>query len=322
MEFVERHGGAVVFVIVFLDQLGLPIPTIPILLAFGAIAGSGRMDPFSAFALALIACLCADWIWFQLGRWKGSRILGSLCRVALEPDSCVSKTHDLFARHGVKSLLVAKFIPGFDTVAPPLAGLLGVGVVRFLIWSIAGATLWLGTYGGLGYLFSDRIEQLAAAAEQFGSALGYALVGLTLAYLAWKYLARQRVLHGIRMARITPDELHRMIVDGCELTIVDARSASAIDALPFIIEGARLLSIEEIEARHHEIPRDHDVVVYCSCPNEVSSARLALKLKRFGVERVRPLLGGIEEWRARRLPLVPRTHADSTPRETESSSPW
>ncbi len=264
LDFVGRHGGWVIFGIVFLDQLGLPIPTVPILLALGALAGSGRVDPVSGLLLAIVACLCADFIWFQLGRWKGTRVLAILCRVALEPDTCVSKTHDLFARHGVKSLLVAKFVPGFDTVAPPLAGLLGVSVMSFLLWSAAGALLWLGTFGSLGYLFSDQLEELAGAAERMGSTFGLLLLGLAGFYLAWKYLARRRVLQTLRMARITPEELHEMIVSGGEPVIVDARSRSALDALPFVIRGAQLLTLEELDERHLEIPRDRDVIVYCS----------------------------------------------------------
>jgi membrane protein DedA with SNARE-associated domain/rhodanese-related sulfurtransferase len=304
LDFIGRHGGPVIFFSVFLDQLGLPVATIPLLLALGALVGTGRIHPVLGLLLATGACLCADLIWFQLGRWKGSRILGLLCRVALEPDSCVSKTRDLFARHGVKSLLVAKFVPGFETVAPPLAGLLGVGAIPFVLWSTGGALLWLLTYGGLGYLFSDRLEELAPIAKQFQGTLVVAVVGLSALYVAWKYLARRRVLRSIRMTRITPDELYQMIVSGQPPTIIDARSKSALDALPFVIEGARRLIPEEIDERHLEIPRDREVVVYCSCPNELSSARLALKLKRLGIQQVRPLTGGIEEWRARRLPLV------------------
>lgn len=306
LHFVEQYGGSVVFVLVFLDQLGLPIPTVPILLAFGALAGAGRIDPATSMALAIVACLCADLLWYQLGRWKGSRVLGWLCRIALEPDSCVSKTRDLFARHGVKSLLVAKFVPGFDTVAPPLAGMLGVRLLPFLLWSGGGALLWLLAFGGLGFAFSGRIEVLAESAERLGSTLVLILAGLAAAYLGWKWAARQRVLRSLRMARITPAELHAMMVAGTRPVIVDARSPSALDALPFVIEGTLSMSVEELDARHAEIPREREVVVYCSCPNEVSSARVALKLRRFGIAHVRPLTGGIEAWRELGLPLVPR----------------
>jgi membrane protein DedA with SNARE-associated domain len=191
LDFVARHGAVAIFVLVFLRQLGFPIPTIPLLLAFGALAGSGRIDPVSSLVVAICASVCADVVWYQLGRKKGARVLSVLCRIALEPDTCVSKTHDLFARYGVKSLLVAKFVPGFDTVAPPLAGMLGIGVMPFALWSSAGALLWLGTYGGLGYLFSDRLDDFTSAADQLGSTLGVVVIGLVVAYLAWKYLARR-----------------------------------------------------------------------------------------------------------------------------------
>ena len=263
LDFIGRHGPAVIFVIVFLDQLGLPIPTVPMLLAFGALAGSGRVEPVSGLLLAVLASLCADFLWFRLGLWKGTRVLGFLCRVALEPDSCVSKTHDIFARHGVKSLLVAKFIPGFDTLAPPLAGMLGIDVTRFLLWSAAGAALWVAVFGGFGYALSGRIEELAGAADQLGSTVGLLALALVGIYLGWKYAERQRVLRGIRMARITPEELYRMIVDGEKPAIVDVRSPSALEVVPFIIEGAQLLAMEDIEA-HLEIPREQDIVVYCS----------------------------------------------------------
>jgi membrane protein DedA with SNARE-associated domain len=259
-----EYGQAVVFVLVFLDQLGVPLPTAPLLLALGALAGTGRIEPLTALFVALIACLCADYLWYRLGRWKGASILGWLCRVALEPDSCVSKTHDLFTRYGVKSLLFAKFVPGFDTVAPPIAGMTGVRVVPFLLWSAAGGLFWLLAFGGLGFAFSNRLEQLAGTADRLGGVVLLVLGGLIAIYVAWKYAARQRVLRSIRMARITPEELHALMLDGSEPVILDARSESALALVPFVIQGARRISLEEIDARQGEIPRDRDVIVYCS----------------------------------------------------------
>jgi membrane protein DedA with SNARE-associated domain/rhodanese-related sulfurtransferase len=307
LAFVEKYGSAVVFVVIFLDQLGFPIPTIPILLAFGALAGSGRLDPLLSLAVATVACLCADFAWFQLGRWKGTRVLSGLCRISLEPDTCVSKTRDLFARHGVKSLLVAKFVPGFDTVAPPLAGLLGVRVPTFLLWSTGGALIWLLAYAGLGYVFSDSLAALAEVADQLGSTLGILLLVLTAVYLGRKYYARQRLLRNLRMERITPEELHALIQAGRRPVIVDARTQEAIDEQPIAIQGSLHITLEEIDARSPDLPREQEIVVYCSCPNEVSSARLALKLKRIGFPKVRPLAGGIEAWSARKFEVVPTT---------------
>jgi membrane protein DedA with SNARE-associated domain len=264
LELVGRHGNGIVFGIIFLDQLGLPIPTVPILLAFGALAGIGRIDPLQGLLLALLGSLCADFIWYQLGRWKGRGVLGLLCRVALEPDTCVNRTHELFSRYGVKSLLVAKFVPGFDTVAPPLAGMLGVRAPQFLLWSSGGALLWLLAYGGLGYWFSEHLETLAASADQFGSTLLLGLLGLSIAYVAWKYFARQRVIRSVHMARITADELYRMMQSGQAPTIVDARSQSALDSLPFVIEGAQLLALDEVEKADLQLLLDREIVVYCS----------------------------------------------------------
>src|SRR5262249_50348712 len=150
----------------------------PLLLALGALCGTGRIDPLVGLTVALAASLCADWLWFQVGRWKGSRVLGAICRVALEPDSCVSRTHALFTRYGVKSLLIAKFVPGFDTVAPPIAGLTGVRLAPFLLWSAAGALAWLLVFGGLGFLFADRLEALAGTADELGGTLVLVLGGL------------------------------------------------------------------------------------------------------------------------------------------------
>src|SRR5262249_4891113 len=148
----------------------------------------------------------ADVLWFYVGRWKGTRVLALLCKVSLEPDTCVSNTQDLFARHGAKSLLVSKFVPGFDTVAPPLAGMLGIPLARFVAWTAGGTVLWLLAFGGLGYALSDRMVELVPAVESWGGTIGGCAALLFAAYLAWKYAQRQRVLRLIRMARITPEE--------------------------------------------------------------------------------------------------------------------
>jgi membrane protein DedA with SNARE-associated domain len=264
LSFVESHGVPVVFTFVFLRQLGLPIPAAPMLLMLGALAGAGRLDPLAGLLVAMAGSVAADVLWFQAGRWRGPKLLALLCKVSLEPDTCVSQTQDLFARRGVKSLLVAKFVPGFDTVAPPLAGMVGVGLKQFTFWTAGGALLWIVAYGGLGYVFSDRIADLVAAVDRWSGAVGWIAAGLFALYLAWKFAKRQRVLRLIRMARITPEELHAMIVEGRDPVIVDVRGSTALDLLPVVIPGALLIRLEEIDVQHVKIPRGRDVVVYCS----------------------------------------------------------
>ena len=264
LDIIGKHGQSVIFLLVFLDQLGLPLPTGPLLFALGALAGSDRLEPVSALLVAMLASVCADYVWYRLGRWKGATILGWLCRAALEPDSCVSRTHQLFTRYGVKSLLVAKLVPGFDTVAPPIAGMTGVRAVPFLLWSGAGALVWLLAFGGLGFAFSDRLEDLAGTANRFGGTVLLVLAGLTVVYVAWKIFRRQRLLRSLRTARITVDELHQLILAGRDPFIVDVRSDAALELQPFVIQGARRLRIEEVDAWQAQVPRDRDVIVYCT----------------------------------------------------------
>ena len=170
----------------------------------------------------------------------------------------------------------------------------------------------------LGYLFSTQIQQIAAALAKVGvGALGV-VVGLGAVYIGFKYWERQRILRELRMARITVEELHRKQDAGEELVILDLRPGMELDLDPSLVPGAIHLGADEVERRHHEIPRDREVIVYCSCPNEVSSARVALLLYRKGVTRVRPLLGGIDAWRGRNYPLE---RVSGPPKDLRTNSP-
>src|SRR5436309_2109889 len=170
-EFLLRYGYLLLFGSVFIEQMGAPIPAAPILLAAGALAGLGRFRLGLVLALSTAATLLADLIWYELGRRKGMRVLQLLCRISLEPDSCVRRTEDAFARHGARSLLVAKFLPGLSTVAPPLAGAFQMRLARFLSFDSAGAALWIATFVGLGYAFSAQHEQHVARSGRLGAGL-------------------------------------------------------------------------------------------------------------------------------------------------------
>jgi len=304
-QFLVNHGPSVVFAAVFLEQMGLPLPVVPLLLAAGALSATGRFSPFLGLGITVLACLMADTFWFYLGRYRGHRVLGLLCRISLEPDSCVRRTQNVFTRYGLRGVVVAKFVPGLSTVAPPLAGMAGVKVGRFLLADGLGSVLYGGSFLFLGYLFSNQIQQLAAALASIGGSLLNLVIGLGALYLGFKYWQRQRILRQLRMARITVPELRRKQQAGEDLLILDLRPGAELDLDPSLIPGAIHFAVEEVEHRHHEIPRDREVIVYCSCPNEVSSARVALLLHRKGITRVRPLLGGIDAWRELNYPLEP-----------------
>jgi membrane protein DedA with SNARE-associated domain len=261
-EFLIHHGYAMLFVWLLLEQGALPLPSIPLLLACGALARSGQLHPVLVVASALAACLIADNIWFQLGRNRGGKVLHFLCRITLEPDSCVRRTENAFVRYGLNALLVSKFIPGLNAVAAPLAGSSGTTRMRFLIFDTTGALLWILSYTGLGYLFSDQIETIGAYAVRTGSRLGIVMIALVVGWIAWKYIQRQRFLRKISVARITPLELRAKLDAGDDVFVIDLRSSRELeeDAIP----GALHISTEELAVRHGEIPRDRDVILFCS----------------------------------------------------------
>jgi membrane protein DedA with SNARE-associated domain/rhodanese-related sulfurtransferase len=305
-QFLINHGLPLIFLAVLLEQLGLPLPALPWLLAAGALAATGKFNLLLGLVVTVLACLIADAVWFYLGRFRGNQVLALLCRISLEPDSCVRRTQNVFTRYGLRGVLVAKFLPGMSTVAPPLAGMSGIGAGRFLFVDGVGALLYAGVLFGFGYFFNRQIDQIGAAIARIGGSALSLVIGLAALYVAYRYWQRQRLLRELRTARITVAELYQKLDAGEAPFILDLRSAAAVQQDPTFIQGAIHLSLEDIDKRQSEFPRDRDIIVYCSCPNEVSSARVALRLQRKGFTRVRPLLGGLDAWREQNYPMEPQ----------------
>jgi membrane protein DedA with SNARE-associated domain/rhodanese-related sulfurtransferase len=307
--FLIDHGLPLLFGAVFVEQIGLPIPALPWMLAAGALSAGGKFNLLFGLVVTVIACLLADAIWFYLGRYRGNQILSLLCRISLEPDSCVRRTQNVFTKYGLKGVFVAKFLPGMSTVAPPLAGMSGTSASRFLFVDAGGSVLYCGCLLVFGYIFSHQIDQIAEAIGRIGGSALSLVIALAALYIAYKFWQRQHLLHELRMARITVAELSDMLKAGQNPLIFDLRSKAALEQDPFLIQGAIHLSMDDVEKQLGSFPKDRDIIVYCSCPNEVSSARLALRLQRKGFTRVRPLLGGIDAWRQQNYPTETRTAA-------------
>jgi membrane protein DedA with SNARE-associated domain/rhodanese-related sulfurtransferase len=304
LEFLIHYGYVLLFGWVFAEQIGVPVPAIPVLLAAGALSGMHRINPAAVLALAIIAAVSADLIWYDLGRRKGIRVLQFLCKISLEPDSCVRRTENVFARNGAKSLLVAKFVPGLSTAAQPLAGIFRMKFWRFLIFDASGATLYVGTYFGLGYAFRTELERVAGAALRLGTSLVILVIGALVGWLSYKYYRRQKFIRQLRIDRITPEELKRKLDAGEEVVIVDLRGSLDFEAEPAMIPGAVHLDSADLEEVSDELAKAAEVVLYCNCPNEVTSAKMALMLRRKGVQKIRPLQNGLNGWRDLGYPVA------------------
>jgi len=305
--FLVRHGPAVLFAAVFIEQIGVPIPAAPLLLATGALVVAGKMSWVTALSAAVVGSLVADSIWFYIGRRSGKRVLRLLCRISLEPDSCVNRTQDVFTRYGMPGVIVAKFLFGVSTLVPALAGGSGVRAPRFFFFDGIASALYGGSLLLGGVLFSNQLEQLLAVLSSLGSGALALVASLVALFIGYKYFQRQRLLRELRMARITVDELHRKQEAGENPFILDLRASSELDQDPSIICGALHMSINEVEDRQQEIPRDREIVLYGSSPNDAGAAHIARLLHRRGFARVRPLLGGFDAWRERNYPTELRT---------------
>ena len=224
LDFLVRHGITVVFAAVFVDQMGIPLPAAPWLLAAGALAATGQMNGLLALGAGAVSSLLADLIWFYLGRHRGQSVLNLLCRISLEPDTCVRRTENLFTRYGMRGVVAAKFVPGLSTLVPPLAGNAGVSTPRFLFFDGLSSLLYVGSFILVGALFSQQLEQIIHALAGLGHGALGVVVGLAALYIGYKYFQRQRLLRELRMARITVDELHQKQEAGESLIILDLRS--------------------------------------------------------------------------------------------------
>jgi len=264
LEFLIKHGYMVLLGWVFAEQIGLPVPSLPVMLAAGALAGSGQLSFWTSLLFITVAALSADSIWYVLGKVKGIRILQFLCKISLEPDSCVRRTEGIFSKQGARSLLLAKFIPGLGTVAPPLAGIFHMRARKFLLYDGLGSVIWGLSILGAGYIFSNQIERIAERAARLGGWLAVIIIGAIVGYVAWKYAARQKFLRELRIGRITPAEL-KIKIDAAEaLVIVDLRHSMDFEADPETIPGAFRMDAKELEEKTDRLPLDREVILYCT----------------------------------------------------------
>jgi membrane protein DedA with SNARE-associated domain/rhodanese-related sulfurtransferase len=299
-----RYGYLILFGWVMLEQLGMPLPSSPILLTAGALTATHHMRIGWIVLAAIVGSAVADSIWFRLGGRYGSRVTHWICKFSFEAASCVRKTEDILMRHGAAGLLMAKFIPGLNTMAAPLAGQSKMRYRMFLLYDIAGTFLWVTTFVLVGRFFGDAIRRSGALLHWLSRSAFVLVILVVAAIIVYRVVKQRRFLRKIRTLRIEPGELKAMIDRGDDPYIVDLRHPLDLLPDPRTLPGAIRLMPNELIARNAEIPRDRDVVLYCTCPSEATSAKVALTMRRFGVERIRPLRGGFDEWKQQGYPLV------------------
>ena len=295
---LEDYGLSLVFGNVLLEQVGLPIPAVPTMIAAGAFAAEGQYPLLAVLAVAFAACVIGDATLYLVGRLYGHRVMKLMCSISLSPDSCVRQTSLHFERWGGWTLVLGKFLPGIGTVSAPLAGVMRVGWLRFLLLSGVGSVLWAGLAVGAGALLHEQVNELLAGLESLGGAALVVVGGLVIGYIALKWWQRRRFYKTLRMARITVDELHALMDRKEEPVVVDLRPVSDRTSDGRSIPGARAIDLAEIDRQLGQFPKDRDIVFFCSCPNEASAASAAKVLMDLGYTRVRPLLGGLEAWAA------------------------
>jgi membrane protein DedA with SNARE-associated domain len=259
-----RHGYILLFVWMFSERLGIPIPATLPLIAAGVLAEMEYMQFAYALAIAFAAVMLADFAWFFLSRIRGLEVLSFLCRISLEPDACVRKTQNLFAKHGPASLLFTKFIPGLSNLAVPLVGIVRLELRTFILFDSIGSLFWVGFFIGAGYLFSREIQLERIVLPDWGRASVLTVVLLFVAlYIVWKYLRRRRLLKELFSNRMTPEELKRKIDAGDEIAIIDVRHPLEFEADLHVIPGALYFPLENLE-RFSAVPVEREIVTYCA----------------------------------------------------------
>ncbi|MFL6354031.1 MAG: VTT domain-containing protein [Bryobacteraceae bacterium] len=252
------------FLYMLLVGVGVPIPADPLLLLTGAMVGNHDYSFFKSLVVAVIPALFGDMVWYQVGRLRGRSVLGLLCRLTLEPDTCVRKTERAFAKRGARALLFAKFVPGVSVVSVSLAGISKMRIWRFLLADAAGWTLWAGTYLLIGRIFYRQVDAVILLLGLLGRRAALLLAVLIAAYVAVKYWQRRRFLRKLRINRITPHELRDLLERGQPVTIIDLRHPADVERAATKIAGALVLPPDDLRSRSDEIPRDQEIILYCT----------------------------------------------------------
>ena len=304
VHFLAHHGYWLLVAAIVGRQACLPVPANLVLVAAGALAHSGELSFAAAIGLSIMTFLSADLAWYQAGRRFGDRPLHFFCGLSRDPNACVQRARARFSRHGVRTLMVAKFV-GLDVVAAPLSGTARIPLIQFFTFDAIGAALWSGAYASLGYAFSNQLDRVAVHLARMGIVIALLLVSVLGFYsikrlIHWRHFVRQ-----FKLVRITPEQLKDKLTAGEDVLLVDLQGHRNSGAVPLAIPGAVRIDPHKLERYTDvEISSSQEVILYCAGPGEFTSARVALALQQRGIEHVRPLAGGLQGWCDRGFPIT------------------
>jgi membrane protein DedA with SNARE-associated domain/rhodanese-related sulfurtransferase len=312
--WIAQHGIAMLSLAVFLQAIGLPVPVAVAVILAAAECAHGHLSAVGVLGGSLIAMVSGDALMFLLGRHTGWWLLGALCRVSLNPESCVVTSADTFHRRGRALLVVAKFLPGINTMAPPLAGSMQMRWWSFLGLDLAGSALYIGAYFVLGFLCSDAVAAVIHFYERFGHLTTAVVLILVTAYalwLLWSALRARSLGRGVPHA--PPDIVARELAAG-EALVFDVRSHGYFDPGALRIPGSRRLDPNALRARLRDFAQDRQIYLYCTCQRQATSVRVARELLKQGL-RVAVIADGLRGWRGAGLELetVPPAEVTALP---------
>jgi membrane protein DedA with SNARE-associated domain/rhodanese-related sulfurtransferase len=308
---IAQHGYVILSGLVFLDALGLPVPAALALLVAGAVAARGVLQPQYLLGAAVLVMLAGDTLMFLLGRYTGWWLLGALCRLSLNPESCILRSADSFYRRGRQLLVFAKFVPGINTMAPPLAGSMNMRLAQFLLLDLAGSALYVGSYFAVGFVFSNALGVVLHGYQAAGRILSGIVITLIAGYLLFqlRLWLKERALPAVRLAE--PAEAARESQAGA--AIYDVRSHGYFDARATRIRGSRRLDPHALRQPGTPLPDQAAVYLYCTCARQATSARVARELQAAlagKAVRIAVIKGGLRAWTRAGLPLEAVPPAD------------
>lgn len=291
---VQEDAFLLVFANVLFQQLGFPVPAVPSMLLAGSAVGSfGDLGSF-LFA-AVSASVIADIVWYFAGKAFGYRVLSVLCRLSINPASCVTKTEARIIRWGAISLIVAKFVPGFSTVAPPIAGATKMPLLIFAVAAAIGAALWAGLALIAGWLLRAEVQSVIGNLESNSAGAIATLVLLVCLWIGWKFWQKYRFKRTAAIEHVTPAAFLQLMAMDRKPLVLDLRGARMVQESG-CIEGAVPADLDKLFDSVGAWPKEMPIITLCACPEGASAVLAAKRLMDAGYEFVRPLKGGYEAW--------------------------